>query len=169
MLMKLGTRFALLLVVLGTIGCDRVTKHVAAEALAGRPTRSFLADTVRLTYAENIGGFLSLGEDLSPNVRTALFTLGTGALLLAAIWFAVRRRLPPLQSVALALFIGGGASNWIDRFLHGRVVDFLNVGIGPLRTGIFNVADVAILAAVVILLVHELWPREKRPDERGAA
>lgn len=34
----------------------------------------------------------------------------------------------------------------------GDGVDFLNVGVGPVRTGVFNVADMAIAAGVVILL-----------------
>jgi signal peptidase II len=167
--MKVGARLALLIVVLGTIGCDRVTKHVASESLAGRPTQSFLRDTVRLTYAENVGGFLSLGEELAPAARTAVFTVGTGIILAAAVWLAFRRRWTLWQSVAFALFIGGGASNWIDRLLHGRVVDFLNVGVGSLRTGIFNVADVAILAAAVLLLVSELWPRAMPGTNGGRA
>jgi signal peptidase II len=32
------------------------------------------------------------------------------------------------------------------------VIDFLNVGIGSLRTGIFNVADMAIMLGVFLLL-----------------
>ena len=46
----------------------------------------------------------------------------------------------------MALFLAGALSNLIDRIAVGSVIDFLNVGIGPLRTGIFNVADVAIMA-----------------------
>ena len=52
----------------------------------------------------------------------------------------------PIVSVAIALIVGGGVSNLIDRLRYGGyVVDFLNVGIGSLRTGIFNVADMAIM------------------------
>ena len=42
----------------------------------------------------------------------------------------------------------------IDRLLYdGRVTDFLNVGIGSLRTGIFNLADMAILAGALLLVL----------------
>ena len=45
---------------------------------------------------------------------------------------------------------GGGVGNLIDRVLfENGVIDFLNVGIGNLRTGIFNVADMAIMTGVV--------------------
>jgi signal peptidase II len=104
-----------------------------------------LADTVRLGYAENAGGFLSLGADLPRQSRTAVFTIATGLALLVLVAMAVRDRLAGPSGVGLVLFVAGGASNWIDRVLSGSVVDFLNVGIGPLRTGVFNVADVAIM------------------------
>ena len=56
-------------------------------------------------------------------------------------------------SFLLVLFVAGGSSNWIDRLLHGRVVDFLNLGIGPVRTGVFNVADVAIMAGALLVIL----------------
>jgi signal peptidase II len=43
-------------------------------------------------------------------------------------------------------------------------VDFLNVGIGPLRTGIFNVADMAIMLGVA-LLIAGLRAMENAEDE----
>ncbi|HXC20398.1 MAG TPA: signal peptidase II, partial [Steroidobacteraceae bacterium] len=61
--------------------------------------------------------------------------------------------------IALALIAGGGISNLIDRLLYGgRVTDFLNVGIGSLRTGIFNVADMAILAGALLLILNPQAP-----------
>ena len=56
--------------------------------------------------------------------------------------------------VLLILFVGGGVSNLLDRIIHGAAVDFMNVGIGPLRTGIFNVAAVAIMLGVGIVLLE---------------
>ena len=146
----------IVLLVAGTVGCDRATKHFAVQKLAGLPTHSYFADTLRLGYAENAGGFLSLGADLPAAVRTIIFTSATGVLLvllIAAVW---RKGWDRRRTVALSLFIAGGASNWIDRFATGKVVDFLNLGIGSVRTGVFNVADVAIMAGVALLLVAEL-------------
>ena len=58
---RIGVRLVLLIAIGATIGCDRVTKYVAATTLAEAPARSFLADTFRLEYAENAGAFLGLG------------------------------------------------------------------------------------------------------------
>jgi len=139
-----------------TIGCDRVTKYAATELLAGEVDRSYLGDTVRLGYVENTGGFLSLGADLPRHARTAIFTGATGVGLLALVIAAVRDRFAGPSRMGLVLFVAGGASNWIDRVLRGNVVDFLNVGIGPLRTGVFNVADVAIMAGAALVALGML-------------
>jgi signal peptidase II len=153
---RLGLRFVLIGVIAATVGCDRVTKHVASTTLAGTPDRSFFADTVRLVYVENAGGFLSLGADLPVSVRTALFTIGTGLMLVALVGLAYRQRWRGWSLIGLALFVAGGASNWIDRVLRGSVIDFMNVGLGGLRTGVFNVADVAIMIGVGVILAAEI-------------
>jgi signal peptidase II len=142
----------LFLLVVTTIGCDRVTKHIAMTSLEGTPSRSFLADTVRLVYAENTGGFLSLGADLAPAARMGIFTIGTGLIMAATLAAAFRLEWTILQLVALSLMFAGGASNWIDRVARGTVIDFLNIGLGPLRTGIFNVADVALMFGGALLV-----------------
>ena len=150
---KTAWHLALTLAVLSTIGCDRVTKHAAATFLSGLPSRSYLADTVRLGYAENTGGFLSLGAELPSAVRAGLFTVGTGLLLCMLVFVAIRYRWDRLPTLGVALFVAGGASNWIDRATGGSVVDFLNVGVGPVRTGVFNVADVAIMLGVGLIAI----------------
>jgi signal peptidase II len=73
-------------------------------------------------------------------------------LVLAAVAFRAR----PWTATGLTLFVAGGLSNWFDRAMTGRVIDFMNVGIGSLRTGVFNVADVAIMCGAALFVVDEL-------------
>lgn len=152
--MTLTGRVALLVfAAVVTIGCDQATKAVVISELATEPERSFLSDTVRIGYVENPGGFLSLGADLPPEMRTAVFTVATGFGLLALLVLTIRQRSGGWATVGLVLLVSGGVSNWLDRLVRGSVVDFLNVGIGPVRTGVFNVADVAIMTGAAIFLV----------------
>ena len=153
--------FLLIVAALGTIGCDRVTKDAASAYLAGTPDRSFLSDTIRVGYTENTGGFLSLGADLPPIARDAVFTVATGTALMALLGLTLRRKYTGSAELGLVLFIAGGASNWIDRVLRGSVVDFLNMGIGPLRTGVFNMADVAIMLGAGLFVLGELGWNQK--------
>ena len=53
-----------------------------------------------------------------------------------------------------------GNRNLVDRVAIGGVIDFLNIGVGPLRTGIFNVADVAIMAGIA-LLIADRWRQDR--------
>jgi len=145
---------------LTTFGCDRVTKHLASASLADKPPRSFLMDTVRFEYAENTGAFLSLGSRLPDSLRSSIFSFGVGAVLLILLFVVVRQRWSGLALAGATLVLSGGASNLLDRFLHGRVVDFINIGVAGLRTGIFNVADVAIMIGVLLILVSEFWGRD---------
>lgn|SRR5262245_48242671 len=159
-------RLLLLIAVVSTIGCDRVTKHVVSSALADGAVRSYLADTVRLEYVENTGGFLGLGADLPEAWRTTLFTAFDGFVLLVMAVAAVRFRWRGWLLTGVCLLLAGGASNWVDRVARGTVVDFMNVGVGPLRTGVFNVADVAIMLGVAALALSGFrsTPAESRSD-----
>ena len=162
MIHRINARLVLLVAIVSTIGCDRVTKQVATAALAGESARSYLADTVRLEYVENTGAFLGLGADWPDAVRRTLFTTGTGLLLLGMVGVAVRFRWHGWRLIGVCLVFAGGGSNWVDRVARGSVVDFMNVGVGPLRTGIFNVADVAIMVGVAVLLVGGLRTADRQ-------
>jgi signal peptidase II len=163
MVRGLGLRLAVFAAIAGTIGCDRLTKHVAITTLAGAPDRSWLGDTIRLTYAENTGAFLGLGSNWPTTIRAIVFTSVAfiGFALMAVL--ARRLRHVPPALVGLALIAGGSLSNFVDRVTYGSVVDFLNVGIGPVRTGIFNVADMAILAGAALVVVFSR-PRSHAPS-----
>lgn len=146
------------------IGCDQVTKRAATGALVDRPPMSLGGDVVRVQYARNPGAFLGLGAELEPGPRFWLFSLGTGLLLISVASVLLKRsdmRWPSF--LALSLIVAGGFGNLWDRMTQGFVVDFVSLGLGPLRTGIFNVADVAITAGVAWLVLEGLR-RRRAPD-----
>jgi len=147
---------------LATAGCDRVTKHYAMTALAGAPTHSYLGDTVRLDYHENPGGFLSAGATWAPKTRAVVFQLANGAFLIGALFMAYRYKWSRLAAVGLVIFIAGGMSNLIDRMAIGTVIDFMSLRLGPFQTGIFNVADVAIMTGAALLAFDHWRPRFPR-------
>jgi signal peptidase II len=118
-------------------------------------TESLFSDSLRLQLTQNPGSFLSLGASLPEPLRFGLFTAVVAIVLIGLVCAALFARLSTARFVALALVAGGGISNLIDRLLYdGRVTDFLNVGIGSLRTGIFNLADMAILAGALLLVLR---------------
>jgi signal peptidase II len=136
----------------------------------GAPAYTYLGDTFRLGLAHNEGAFLSLGGNLPPEARYWLLTVAVGLLLLGIVVYSmVSKKLDAWHVAGYAMIAGGGFSNWFDRArFDGKVVDFLNLGLGSLRTGIFNVADLAILAGIAVLVIHG-WREEKKAKAAAAA
>jgi signal peptidase II len=152
----------LLFVILMWVSFDQVTKVIAKRDLAGEPAREYLAGIVRLEYAENVGSFLSLGASLPAATRFWVFTVFSTLLVLGLALYALRasEQTPLLVFLGISLVIAGGLGNLIDRLTHdGRVVDFMQLRAGPLRTGVFNVADVALMAGIGLVLLALLLER----------
>ncbi|NVN90513.1 MAG: signal peptidase II [Desulfuromonadales bacterium] len=150
--MKLMKRVLLIApVLLCCVGCDQLTKNIARQGLANSEPISFLNNMVRLQYSENPGAFLSLGAGSPETIRFWIFTVCVGGFLASMfVYLLVYPHNSKAHIISLSLVIGGGVGNLIDRiFNEGRVIDFLNVGIGPLRTGVFNVADIVISCGIV--------------------
>ena len=155
-----------ILILLSCAGFDRVTKNIARESLASSPPISLLNDFVRFEYVENSGVLLGLGSNLPRESRFLLFVVFSSVGLLLILGYIVRvDRLDLMLLIGLSLLAGGGAGNLIDRiFNDGAVTDFVRLGIGVLRTGIFNLADVAIVAGAVMIL---LWSAGERGKEHS--
>ena len=148
--------FALIVVLLV---CDQATKVLARARLRDRAPRDY--GIVTLVYAENAGAFLSLGEGLPRMARRVVFDgLVTAGIAIAA-WFLLTGRVRGRgDDVALALIVGGGTGNLIDRLrFGGYVTDFLYLHAGRLHTGVFNVADVWITGGVLWLMLAWLVTR----------
>ncbi|MEP7010809.1 MAG: signal peptidase II [Acidobacteriota bacterium] len=167
---RLRLLFAVLLVVLAL---DQATKVLARMHLAQSPGRSYLGGVARLEYAENRGAFLSLGANLPSGWREGLLT-GLNVLLVVGLTFYLIRGkdLTRWPTLALALLISGGLGNLIDRVIRGgAVVDFMILGIGPVRTGVFNVADLCLTTGAILFAFTGATsgrPEEPEPDAEGS-
>ncbi|HWD87188.1 MAG TPA: signal peptidase II [Mucilaginibacter sp.] len=149
------------------IGCDRVTKDLAKEHLMDRGPITYLHNTVVLEYVENTGAALSLGDSLPKPVSFWLLSILPLLFLIVLFVYAIRKadKLNNWKLFAFALIFAGGLGNIIDRLAFDRhVTDFMNVGIGSLRTGIFNVADMCVTAGVIVLL-FAYWERNPKEDD----
>jgi len=147
---------------------DRVTKIWALNTLSGMPVKSYLGDTFRLVFVENEGAFLSLGSDLSDGLRTILLTFFPVVILLALLVYTLfNNNLERIQRIAFAFILAGGFSNVYDRIVDGKVIDFMNMGIGSLRTGIFNVADMSIMLGLFIMIPFLFKKSPGKADSGG--
>lgn len=154
---KTISRIMLIVVVVSiNIGCDQSTKYLAQKHLRNAGVVQVAGDYVILRYAENNGAFLSMFSTLPRSFRTVmLIILPVIALGLLALYLFRSTGLSLPFMVALCSILGGGISNvLIDRVFNNQyVVDFMNIGIGPVRTGIFNFADLSILFGSIAVIV----------------
>lgn len=152
----------ILVICLISIGIDQGTKWYAAEYLPKFEMTSYWSDMLRIGYTENTGAFLGLGSSMSDSAKFLIFVCAVGFILSALLIYILRTKTHSAFGLSsLILIFSGGISNFYDRALNnGAVIDFLNLGIGSLRTGIFNVADMAIMLGVFLLL----FAKDKQAD-----
>ena len=134
--------------------CDQGTKYLAEGYLTENGPVDVAGGILRLTFTMNSGGFLGLGSSLDPRVRWWIFTGGVTLMLLLLFGSAITSSWVGMQILGLSLVLGGGFGNLLDRlFLAGSVRDFAVLSLGPLRTGVFNLADTAVLVGMAMVLL----------------
>lgn len=145
-------------------GLDRISKILAATYLQGKRGFSFLYDSVVLRYAENSGAFLSLGALWPAWLKYIVLLVIPTVLCLYGLYYCLFKERDFWKTIFLVSALTGGLGNLIDRSFNGfMVVDFLNFGIGSLRTGVLNVADLSITFGFLAYLVRE-WTLRPRED-----
>ena len=108
----------------------------------------------RLTYVGNIGVSMGLFRANSDMARWAL--VGVTGLIAGAVAVWITREKARADVLALGLVLGGALGNIVDRIRFGYVVDFLHFFWGERSFWVFNVADAAITAGVLLLLLRAL-------------
>lgn len=157
--------FILLLV----IGFDQVTKIWAVETLKQKSAIEYLSGFFTFTYAENTGAFLGFGGDWSRGVRFLVFAVIVLLGLAGMLWYLLKKEVSKLNLIAYSFIAAGGFGNLWDRMTrdNGGVIDFMvfdtgfNLNLGfikiPLRTGVVNIADIAIVLGVLLALSTEYY------------
>ena len=146
------------------IAIDQLVKLLALVSLQANSFK-FGASPINLALelSLNPGAFLSLGAALPSQVKQLIFIVGVAVVVAWAMgwslsnWSQPLRKVLPLYAIAL-----GGIANLIDRvFRDGHVVDYMVLNVGPTHTGVFNIADIAITAGAIYLMI-DLLVRPRR-------
>ncbi len=141
---RIGTFLACAAVVLVL---DQLSKAMAsARLLAGEPV-AVLGNFLRLTLVHNTGAAFGL----FPGSRLPFIMVSVLAIGVVLYLFARDAYRSLANRVLLGCILGGALGNLVDRIRWGRVVDFIDVGIGTVRWPVFNVADSAVTLGVILL------------------
>lgn len=153
----------LILVALGTLGLDVVTKFLVVRSLTLHSPVSVAGDLIRLVHVRNFGSAFGLVQG------GRLFFIAFS--LLSIVLIAALARQPRYRSrafgVSLGLILGGALGNLIDRVFAGGVTDFIDIGIGARRWPTFNVADIGVTIGVLSLAILLLRHTDSYGDVPG--
>lgn len=110
-------------------------------------TMDLIPGFAKVTVIFNRGLVFGIGSSWMPDWAPLAFTLG---LLLALVYTAEHAPgTMAMRHVGFACMIGGALGNGLDRLLHGHITDFMDIPPLP----IFNLADVALLVGIVLVLI----------------
>jgi len=146
-----------LIIVMLNFACDQGTKIYARKNIKGQGTISVIDSFFILRYAENDGGFLSIGSNLLNPYKTVVLILFPVIVIIGSLIYLIfSRKLSIARIICISCIIGGGIGNIFDRIINkGVVTDFLNFGIGSIRTGILNFADMSITFGALFLILFQ--------------
>jgi signal peptidase II len=143
-----------LLIALLVIVLDQVTKALVVEQFDLGDSR-YVAPFFNLVRAHNPGAAFSFLAGADGWQRWFFIVLGFAASGFI-VWMILRHPGQTLFCFAVSLILGGALGNVVDRLVHGHVIDFIQVHWAGWFFPSFNVADSAITAGAVLLIVDEL-------------
>jgi signal peptidase II len=150
-----------LLALLLTLVVDQASKlglYFGTDLVLTQPWR--LAPFVDFVVVWNRGVSYGLFQQEGGLGRWFLVILSLVAALGLGIW--MRRAGSRLLAVALGLIVGGALGNAVDRVAYGAVFDFVHLHAGRWSWYVFNVADAAIVAGVIGLILDSLSPAGRK-------
>ena len=142
---------------------DQLSKLWVLRSFELGESREVLSGILNWTYIQNKGAALGMLSE-----HRWVFMILSAVLIAAILLFIVFSKdiTRPLV-VVLAMILGGGIGNMIDRFAYGYVIDFIDVKFLPFWKWIFNVADIFVTVGAVLLAAVYILTELKRKKETG--
>ncbi len=134
---------------------DQFTKYLVVKNLFLHESVKILGDYIKITFLYNEKGLFGLSFGPS----WIYYILPVAGI--AFVIYLISKTDSKFYLVLLGVILGGGMGNIIDRVVKGKVVDFIDMGIGNLRWYTFNVADASIVISVIIIVVKETFFKEE--------
>lgn len=128
------------------IGIDQLTKYLAVFYLKGKNAFPIIKEVFELAYVENRGAAFGMMQG-----KLAFFIPLT--ILMCSLFIFIYVKLPyerkfNLLRVIICFIFAGAIGNFIDRTVHGYVIDFLSFIL--IHFPVFNVADIYITCSAFL-------------------
>jgi signal peptidase II len=147
------------------VAADQVTKTLALENLK-HDSVEVIPGLLSLRITYNSGGAFGIFQGMP------LVFLLAGLVIGAVILLWVRSMDDGAWLLPFGIVLGGGLGNVIDRIVRspgGEVVDFIDFHVGDFQWPLFNLADMAIVVGVGLILIFNSRAEKRDADEAGTA
>ena len=140
-------------VIAAILVADLVTKYITSTHIELYERVQIIPEFFYFTYVQNRGGAWSLGDDnpVLMNVIKVLTVFFVLAVIFVLYYPDKRKNLYLIFS--LSLLASGATGNFIDRVWLGYVRDFISFYIFSYKFPVFNIADIALVTGVIMLVV----------------
>ena len=153
---------------LAVLAADRATKFAVERLTEEGFRRVLIPQFAALVHSRNTGMAFGLFAGSDTRWLTVALLLVSSAVVLVLAWLLLAGRVATtLTQAGLALLAGGAAGNLLDRLLHGAVTDFLELHVGSFYWPAFNVADSAITAGAILMLIEIFRGDPRRGATQG--
>lgn len=130
---------------------DQVTKYIVVQNIEYRDSIPFIKGFMSFYHTRNTGAAFSMFSD-----NRWVFMVFSAISMAIIIYLLVKEyKRHILLNISLAMVLGGGVGNMIDRIRLGYVVDFFRTDF--VDFAIFNVADCFITVGAVLLGVYVVF------------
>ena len=152
-----------LLVIVGSIGLDQLTKWLAVTYLKGGGSFPLWEGVLHFTYVENTGAAFGSFKDQ----RWVFMIVSSIAIVALVGYYFYFKPKDWLTTTALAFITGGGIGNMIDRVLMGYVVDFIDFTL--IDFAVFNVADSFVCVGVGLMFLALILSERREAQAKKLA
>ena len=130
------------LLLLGILLADRIVKLVTCNLLEPSTSVPVIGRLLQLTYVQNTGAAFSMLSQ-----HTWILIVVNSVLLVVCIGVLLLKVKKAVTAIPLAMIIGGGLGNLVDRLYYGYVIDMFDLR----HFAVFNVADIFVCAGCALL------------------
>lgn len=137
---------------------DQITKYFAIINLKGSSLHIVIPKFLKFVYVENYGAAFGILKNKK------MFFIAITVIVVAVVSLFLLKysyKLNIYMNIGSGLLLGGAIGNLIDRIRFGYVVDFISIRLfDKYEYPVFNVADMAIVAGTIIVLILILFDKQ---------
>ena len=145
-------------IAIAIIALDQFTKYLIVRHMDIGESIPLIQNVLYFTSHRNAGAAFGILQG-----QMWLFFIATVIVVGIVVYLIITQaKGAKWYGTSLGLVLGGAIGNFIDRMLQGEVVDFIDVFIFTYNFPIFNVADIALVVGVGMMIIHFIIEEKKQ-------